>query len=161
MHEPGAAGLPIVIRSVEGSDRDVLFAWRNDPTAFREYVRANPVTAADHDLWLSDRLAQEPVTLWLAWRGADPCGSVRMDLDGLGSAEISVVVDRRYRGQGIGSILLEWATAAAPGLGVDTLLARIRPGNAASRALFEDAGYVEGVADTAGFIHYEKAVTAE
>jgi len=146
---------PVVIRPVSRADRDVLLAWRNDPTAHRYYEHPHPVTPDVHDRWLTDRLTLDPPALWLAWDGDTPLGSVRLDTGGDGSAELSIVVDAAHRGRGTGTVLLTWAQTVAPDLGVRLLIARIRPENVASRRLFEAAGYQEQFLDDTGFLRYE------
>jgi len=68
-----------------------------------------------------------------------------------GTVEISVYVDERHRGQGLGSFLLGQAIARAPSLGIRTLLGFIFGHNTASIALFsrfefEPWGWLPGVA---------------
>lgn len=160
MPDQGGAAEGIMIRPVERTDRDVLLAWRNDPSAHRYYEHPHPVSPENHDRWLDDRLALDPPALWLAWSGATPLGSVRMDLDHQGAAELSIVVDAEYRGRGTGATLLAWAVEVAPTLGVHTIIARVRPENLSSRRLFEAAGYEQGGVDDTGFVRYQLVVPA-
>ncbi|HXV06565.1 MAG TPA: GNAT family N-acetyltransferase, partial [Burkholderiales bacterium] len=67
------------------------------------------------------------------------------------TAELSVYVDQRARGQGLGSYLLRAALAQAPSIGVDRLLGFIVGHNAPSLRLFakfgfERWGFMPGVA---------------
>ncbi|HEV3106103.1 MAG TPA: GNAT family N-acetyltransferase [Trinickia sp.] len=57
------------------------------------------------------------------------------------TAEISIYLDERARGQGLGKRLLEEALEAAPGLGIDTVLGFIFGHNMASLALFRRFGF--------------------
>ncbi len=57
------------------------------------------------------------------------------------TAELSVYVDERYRGQGVGAYLLGEAIGHAPALGVDRLLGFIFAHNRPSLALFERFGF--------------------
>ncbi len=47
-----------------------------------------------------------------------------------------------YRGQGIGSALLQAAFNAAGGIGIDTMFLEVRDGNQAAQQLYERAGFV-------------------
>lgn len=58
-----------------------------------------------------------------------------------GTAELSIYVAAAWRGKGIGSYCLEQAIAAAPRIGVHTLLAFIFGHNAPSLALFDRSGF--------------------
>jgi len=57
------------------------------------------------------------------------------------TAELSIYLDERARGHGLGARLLESALEAAPGLQIDTLLGFIFGHNAPSLALFRRAGF--------------------
>ncbi len=68
-----------------------------------------------------------------------------------GTVEISIYVDERHRGQGLGTFLLGQALARAPSLGIAALLGFVFGHNAASIALFsrfefEPWGWLPGVA---------------
>jgi L-amino acid N-acyltransferase YncA len=68
-----------------------------------------------------------------------------------GTVEVSVYVDERNRGQGLGAYLLGEALAQAPALGIRTLLAFVFGHNVGSVALFshyefEPWGWLPGVA---------------
>jgi phosphinothricin acetyltransferase len=57
------------------------------------------------------------------------------------TAELSIYLDERSRGRGLGTRLVAAALDAAPALGIDTLLGFIFGHNAASLALFRRAGF--------------------
>ncbi|MDO4997658.1 MAG: GNAT family N-acetyltransferase [Neisseria sp.] len=59
------------------------------------------------------------------------------------SAEISVYVGEQARGQGLGKTLLQFMLQQAPSLGIRNVLAVIFAHNAASIALFEQAGFAK------------------
>ncbi|MCI4372955.1 MAG: N-acetyltransferase family protein [Thermoplasmata archaeon] len=69
-----------------------------------------------------------------------------------GTAEVSFYVRSEYRGRGIGRALLTSLIAAADGLGLHALLARIADGNAVSVHLHEALGFRRvGVMKEVGF----------
>lgn len=59
------------------------------------------------------------------------------------TAELSIYLDPRVRGRGLGGALLDHVAGAAPGLGVRTLLGFIFAHNAPSLALFCARGFAE------------------
>jgi phosphinothricin acetyltransferase len=84
--------------------------------------------------------------LWVVERGADVVAWLsfssfygRPAYDK--TAELSVYVDQRARGQGLGSYLLREALAQAPSIGVDRLLGFIFGHNAPSLRLFAKLGF--------------------
>lgn len=60
-----------------------------------------------------------------------------------GIAEVSVYVDRRWRGRGAGRLALSRLAEAAEQAGFWKLLSRVFPENAASRALIRSLGFRE------------------
>ncbi|WP_152396798.1 GNAT family N-acetyltransferase [Paenibacillus guangzhouensis] len=57
------------------------------------------------------------------------------------TAEISIYIDEAYRGQGIGSLLIERAIEACPGLQIHTLLGFVFGHNEPSLALLRKFGF--------------------
>lgn len=58
------------------------------------------------------------------------------------TAEISIYLDKEFRGKGLGSYLLQQAIDASPKLGLKTLLAYIFGHNIPSLALFHSMGFL-------------------
>ena len=114
-----------------------------------------PVSVASRLPWFEQHT---PVLrpLWVVERGADVVAWLsfssfygRPAYDK--TAELSVYVDQRARGQGLGSYLLREALAQAPSIGVDRLLGFIFGHNEPSLRLFakfgfERWGFMPGVA---------------
>ncbi len=126
------------VRPVTAADGDVLLAWRNDAADVRFFGTPEPVTEEAHRAWLADRVAEHPPTVWIAEADGQPAGSARVDGD---SGTVSVVVDPRFRGQGVGRRLLAHLDTAAGDLALVTLIARVHRDNEPSLRLFGAAGY--------------------
>ncbi len=106
-----------------------------------------PVTVAAREPWFRDFNAEErplwvmatasanPVAGWLGLRSFYGRPAYRT------TVEVGVYVDPARQRQGIAQALLAHAIAAAPALGIRTLLGFIFAHNAASIALFERAGF--------------------
>jgi RimJ/RimL family protein N-acetyltransferase len=76
--------------------------------------------------------------------GPRPIGQVRLEREADGDVEVSIAIAPEARGEGLARPLLRAAMAAAqrsPALGGGRYVARVRPENAASIALFERAGF--------------------
>ena len=120
----------------------MLLALRNDPV-----VRAQSFTTAEmdrrgHEAWLRRKLTDERTRLYIVESGGAPVGQVRVDALPPGHGEISVALDAAHRGKGIGRRVIALASArAASELGLESIVARIREENDASRRAFEAAGY--------------------
>ena len=124
------------------TDGEILFRWRNDPTARRQYLNSGMVRRSDHDRWFARTLADPRCCIYLA---EDPhgrrIGQFRLQRC-RGGAEISVSVARQARGHGIGALLVRRGAAVARrDLGVRRVVAYVRPENIASAVAFLKAGY--------------------
>ncbi len=146
------------VRPARLEDRDILLAWRNDPSAYQWYREAAPVDDDAHDAWLRRLLSRGEDTLWVADIEGTPVGSVRLDLHEDGAADVSIVVDAGHRGHGTGRRLLAWVEEQSPHLGVSVLVALVQEGNAASRLLFEKADYARQPGEAGGWLTYIKRV---
>ena len=112
-----------------------------------------PVTVASRAQWFADFNPQRR-PLWVATEIPDRSartGEIVLGWLGLRSfygrpaygatVEVAVYVDPNHQGSGIGRTLLEHAVAAAPQLGIRTLLGFVFAHNSPSLRLFERAGF--------------------
>lgn len=149
---PGALRL----RPARAADRDALLAWRNAEPVRRHANDPAPIDAATHGRWLAQVLADPDRSLLIGETGDGPVGVLRYDLNGA-AARISVYLVPARLGQGWGVHLLEagrqWLRRERPA--VRQLNAQLRPDNAASRAVFLDAGFHAPPGDSAAlFVQY-------
>jgi phosphinothricin acetyltransferase len=133
------------IRDAAEDDLQAIFAIynhevRSEISTFDTEPR-DPTRDAD---WLSDRADRYPVLVaerdgrLLGW-GSLSQWSARGAYER--TAEVSIYVDRRHRGEGIGRTLLGALIERAPQGGIAVLLARIAGENPASIALHESLGF--------------------
>lgn len=106
----------------------------------------SPVSAEEREQWFSthspDRypvfvsVGDERITGWVS------LGPYRRDRQALDHvAEVSYYVDREFRGQGLGSALLQYAIDAAPGFDISILVAILLSRNPASIGLLKKFGF--------------------
>jgi len=105
-----------------------------------------PITVASRVKWFEEH-SPNSRPLWVTRRDRDITGWLsfssfygRPAYDK--TAEVSVYVDARFRGQGVGAYLLGAAVAHAPAIRVDTLLGFIFAHNIPSIRLFEKFRFV-------------------
>jgi RimJ/RimL family protein N-acetyltransferase len=141
---PGGRAVTPAIRLRRASKEDSarLFTWRNDPSARRHYLDSARVTRADHDRWFELRLGDPRCRIYIAEDAAGRAiGQLRLERR-RGRTEVSLSVARAARGRGIGTWMIRRAAAAARrDLGVDRLVAYVRPENVRSAVAFLKAGY--------------------
>jgi RimJ/RimL family protein N-acetyltransferase len=145
----------VTLRPATAADESLLLAWANDPVTRAAGFRPDPIAAEDHRRWLADRLRSTSGRLLVGTAGDVPIGQIRLDRHGDGRVEIGIAVAPEARGRGIGHDLLRAALEEArrdDALRPTGFVARIRPDNAASIALFTGAGFhPAGVTDVAGW----------
>lgn len=84
--------------------------------------------------------------LWVMEMNDEICGWISFqDFYGRpaynGTVEVSIYIDERFRGHGLGKQAIQFALNACPDLGVETLLGFIFEHNAPSLALFKHFGF--------------------
>ena len=134
------------LRRATAADADLLLEWTNDPQTRAASFHSAQITPDEHRRWLADRLASPATTLWIGLRDGVPIGQVRIELDDQGIADIGISLAPAARGGGTGRRLLARAISEANRtLPVAGFMARIRPENARSLALFSAVGFGQAV----------------
>jgi RimJ/RimL family protein N-acetyltransferase len=132
----------LALRRAEASDSDRVRAWRNDPAAVAASLTGVEVGEAEHDAWFARVLADPARALWIVEDSGRPAGSVRLDREDDGSAEVSIALDAAARGLGLAAPALDLVTEAGRGFAA-VLVAQVREANVPSLRAFVRAGYTE------------------
>ena len=136
------AGLQL--RRAAPADADLLLAWANDPETRAASFHPGRIEPDEHRGWLAARLASLSTVLWIGELDGRPVGQVRLELEPDGVAEVGISVAPEARGRGVGRRLLGAAVSeASRTLPVTAFLARVRPDNGRSLALFRAAGFLD------------------
>jgi RimJ/RimL family protein N-acetyltransferase len=158
----GGAHQELTVRSATMADVETLRRWRNDPETRRNLRHRGEVAPEHHREWLASNLEQEMrVVLLIASDTEGDVGTVRWDRLSDDEWEVSITVAPERRGQGLSRNLLSSCERAFDPRAreVCVLTAVIHRDNAASRRLFEGAGYrTEGAVDSEGFLRHRKPV---
>ena len=135
----------ITVRPATTADADLLLSWANDPVTRAAGFHAALIEPEVHRRWLHERLASSTGRLYIGQDDDRPIGQVRLDAFSDGRVEVGISVAPGERGRGLGRDLLRAGMAAGiadPQLRVLVYVARIRPDNEASIALFSGAGFL-------------------
>jgi RimJ/RimL family protein N-acetyltransferase len=134
------------LRKATFADADLLLGWANDPVTRAAGFRPDWIEPAEHRVWLASRLAAPDRPLLVAVLGDQPIGVVRLDPVGRGEVEVGIALAQEFRGRGLAAEVLsaglEWADRN-PNIRATTYLARVRPTNVPSLALFRQLGFLE------------------
>jgi RimJ/RimL family protein N-acetyltransferase len=141
----------ISVRPATAADADRLLDWANDQVTRATGFYPATIDAATHVRWLDERLSSPASRLYIGLEDGRPVGMVRLGAEADGRVEVGISVAPDSRGRGVGRAMLEAGLSAGladPDLDVAVFVARIRPENAASIALFGSAGFEPTGTDT-------------
>lgn len=92
-------------------DSAKLFAWRNDPVSIKFSKSARPVSYKEHQDWFNLVLKEGLTHIFIGAHGSTIIGMVRFDQLNVNTLtyNVSINLEPRLRGQGLGGRLLESA----------------------------------------------------
>jgi len=142
-------------------DAELLRSWRNDATTRRFSGQSRSIPFDEHLRWFTARLERihiEPFFLFSA--NQKPVGMSRLDIL-VGSEkkfEISILVDPKQIGIGLGSQILEMTCGTLLSSHHDfSILAKVHKDNLISQKLFTRAGF-KSISDEDEFLRFEKVL---
>lgn len=123
-------------------DARAVFELANDPGVRRGSFHPEPIEWTEHERWFHAKLI-DPASIYLLALAHDTlAGQVRFYVEDR-TATVSIALAAAYRGRGLGSLVLERGLEhlrrASPL--VQAIRAFVRPTNAASKRMFEAAGF--------------------
>lgn len=132
----------IYLREAAQADMDLLFSWANDPLVRKNSFRSDPISYEDHVKWFNRIMEDNNVLQFILLDDDIPVGQIRLNLCN-GDAEIGYSIIADYRGKGYGHRILQLIKQK---IQMDypcikKLTAKVKPGNIASKKLFENEGY--------------------
>ena len=136
------------LRRATMEDMDLIFRWANEEEARRNSFHTEPIPYEDHCKWYRAKMGSDAACIYILCDGDACIGQTRIDIEG-DSAVISYFVDPMYRNRGYGKTILRLLheTVAAEHIDILFLIARVKPDNIPSRAVFEALGYEMRKAD--------------
>ncbi|MBL8771318.1 MAG: GNAT family N-acetyltransferase [Phenylobacterium sp.] len=123
------------LRRATEADCVDLWRWRNDPVTRAMSRTSDEVDLAAHTAWFRGALLNPSITLLIGETDDGKVGMVRFDHRD--ETEVSINLNPAFRGQGLSMALLGQALESVAG----AVFAEIKDENAASRRLFERAGF--------------------
>lgn len=133
----------LTIRHASFDDELLLWQWANDPVTRRNSFTSGPISWDEHQAWCARKHASPDCRLWIMRAGELPVGQIRYERCGGDAAELSFSVAPGFRGNGLGTRLLQSTLdLAARELGVRWIEGAALVQNAPSRRAFLNAGFV-------------------
>ncbi|WP_164512304.1 GNAT family N-acetyltransferase [Oceaniglobus ichthyenteri] len=131
--------MPITLRPATADDSALLLDLRNAPDVRAVSMDSNPIDTATHQAWFDAALANPSRTILIIQKDGADLGMVRFDRNET-AVEVSIALAQMARGRGIGRAALKMALETCPVKNLP-FVARIKPENAASLALFQQSGF--------------------
>jgi L-amino acid N-acyltransferase YncA len=130
------------LRAAQHSDCRDIWLWRNTHQARLASFQSAPIEYANHERWFESKTKDSQSILWIAQSGKDKIGHVRYEIDG-NKAVISIVLNPRYYGMGLGSKVIRMADQKFVNTGKCSCVihAEIQDHHLASVGAFASAGY--------------------
>lgn len=135
---------PLTIVMAGPEHLDLYFRWTNDEDVRANSFRSQVIPYDDHVRWFTAKVNDPSYGFYLFHnRAGEAVGQVRMSFDG-SEHVIGVSTDAAQRGKGYGARMLKLACQRYWLKHPDALItAYIKEVNAASRAIFRKAGFIE------------------
>jgi RimJ/RimL family protein N-acetyltransferase len=132
----------LTLRRATHADVDLYFEWANDPDVRRYSFTHDMIGYQDHIDWFALKIADPATHLFLLLADGTPVGQIRFLVSGV-RAELSFSIAREFRGRGLARHLVKLGAAAMNDLGAEIVIAKVKPDNQASIAVFLDCGFSE------------------
>lgn len=146
----------IRLRLAEPDDSETLWLWRNDPLMRAMAKTQEPIPWPEHATWFERLQAGGNTRIYIAEAGADQAAMVRFDRVEEG-ALVSINVNPALRGRSIGKAVLASACQQySERYPVAGFVAEVKIDNAASRRIFEAAGFHSLGVSEAGYLRYAR-----
>lgn len=139
-----------ILRRARADDMMLYLQWANDPDVRRNAFYQEPITSSAHQNWFAQKLADGQSYLYVLEKKAVPAGQIRFDIIEKGIAEIDFSIATEFRGQGLGTALLQRGAAQFLQDAPKQIAVRgtVKRENTASCQAFLRAGFIER--DTSG-----------
>lgn len=131
----------IYLRRCNLEDCDILYEWSNDKIVRQNAFNTSHILYSDHINWFTKSLESSKRIIFICMIDAIPVGMIRIDIEN-SEAMISYLIDKKYRGRGIGTYMVKLLQETIEGdMGIDRLIGLVKKDNIASCKVFEKLGY--------------------
>jgi UDP-2,4-diacetamido-2,4,6-trideoxy-beta-L-altropyranose hydrolase len=137
------AASTLAVRPATLGDSEMMYCWRNHPLTRQVSRDSSEIRRADHEHWLRRTLADAQRVLYVGHVGDADVGVIRFDIGEDGQSEVSLYLDPKLHGLGLGRALLRVGEAQLllHDPRVVGFTATVLDGNQGSMRLFESGGY--------------------
>jgi len=131
----------MLIRSAALHDVGTYFTWANDDAVRIQAIRSEPIEWDAHQAWFTKRLNSDSSFMFVLEAHGLPMAQARFDVDG-SHLVLDYSVDARFRGRGLGSLVVQLALELLPKAAPSEVRALVKESNFASLSALEAVGFV-------------------
>jgi len=134
----------VLLQKTTKEDIDIFYSWQTAPLA-RKYFHNNSIpTYFEHCEWMKKTLNSKDVLLYTILAENRKVGSIRLNIDTVAKATVSILISSQERGKGFAFFALEAVLKAHKEFEFEAF---IHIKNRASQKLFMKCGFIQ-VEDT-------------
>lgn len=129
----------LFLRDVTEEDDHLLFEWANSDDVRKNALDPHKIRWSDHKDWFKAKLDNPHSKIFILENENCPIGQIRYDQTEKGFWEIDFFIEKRFRGLGLGTKIIELSVAeiSAP------IRAIVKKNNLVSCKIFKKLGFEE------------------
>ena len=131
------------LREATPDDMLLLFDWTNDPEVRAQSFSSDAISLANHQNWFSGKLCSDCAQIWILTENGVPVGQIRCDCNEQNEGVLSYSIANGHRCKGHGKRIVQMVQEKIQTRfpRVETIVAFVKPENAASQHVFLANGY--------------------
>ncbi|WP_196595130.1 GNAT family N-acetyltransferase [Pectinatus frisingensis] len=130
------------LRSTTLEDIMLLYRWRNELSVRKSAFRSDFVAFGEHKKWLQNSLKNGNRKIYILMLRQSALGQVRIDIEN-GVGVIDYSIDKKYRGKGLGKIILQLLEQKVLSeKKCNTLIGYVKKENVISNKIFKSLNYM-------------------
>lgn len=149
------------IRSALITDLEIYFKWVNEKVVRKNSFDSKKITLNNHEKWYLNKLKSKNTHLLIFEKESIPIGQIRFDIND-SKAHIDYSIDKKYRGKGLGGILLKMGIRHIinnPKIkNIISFKAEVKISNISSIKIFENNGFKKRLLYDSNKIIFEKLI---
>lgn len=95
--------MSVLLKKIDGSDLDILYTWRNDPSIYTLSATQQKVSRKEHEQWFKQITLDQKSFNYIILYNDAKCGSVRLTYIEENTYRISIYLINEFQGKNIGS----------------------------------------------------------
>lgn len=143
--------MDLIIREVKESDESALLSIRNQPENYKWFFRETTISTKEHAAWFRLRLMISSQLTLVAEENGSVIGVAYLSESQENVMTVSINIQPKSVGQGLGTKLLKELIARARSLGLISIFAEIKSANIESVRFFIKNGFTRDSLETRRF----------